>query len=64
MFEICTPSDHRWNREQLGGLPDLGVVDIWSLDRDPSESNGDLLAHLEDPLTPPSWSGALAVPPC
>lgn len=54
IFEICSPSDNGWNREQLGGLPDLGVVDIWSLDRDPSESNGDLLAHVEDPLTPPS----------
>ncbi|MCK1675005.1 prolyl oligopeptidase family serine peptidase [Bradyrhizobium sp. 150] len=54
VFEICTPSDHGWNREQLGGLPDLGVVDIWSLDRNPSESNGDLLAHVEDALTPPS----------
>ncbi|WP_314961027.1 hypothetical protein [Bradyrhizobium cosmicum] len=28
---------------------------MWSLDRDPSKSNGDLLAHVEDPLTPPSF---------
>ncbi|WFT96825.1 hypothetical protein QA633_06950 [Bradyrhizobium barranii] len=43
-----------WHRERLGALRDLGIVDIWSLDRDPSKSNGDLLAHVENPLAPPS----------
>ncbi|MGY4413040.1 prolyl oligopeptidase PreP (S9A serine peptidase family) [Bradyrhizobium sp. LB7.1] len=53
-FEICTPSATSWSRESLGGLPQIGVVDIWPLDRHPSESNGDLLANVQDPLTPPS----------
>ena len=53
-FEICTPSAAGWSRETLGGLPDIGVVDIGPLDRHPSESNGDLLANVQDPLTPPS----------
>ncbi|MGY4363251.1 hypothetical protein ACVWZR_002435 [Bradyrhizobium sp. i1.3.1] len=43
-----------WHRERLGALRDLGIVDMWSLDRDPSKSNGDLLAHVENPLAPPS----------
>jgi prolyl oligopeptidase len=30
------------------------VVDVWPLDADPAESNGDLLANIQDPLTPPS----------
>ena len=53
-FEICTPSAAGWSRETLGGLPEIGVVDVWPLDRHPSESNGDLLANVQDPLTPPS----------
>jgi prolyl oligopeptidase len=53
VFEILTPSDG-WSRERLRGLPDLGVADIWRLDSHGSESNGDLLANVQDPLTPPS----------
>ena len=53
-FEICTPSAAGWSRATLPGLPQIGVVDIWPLDRHPSESNGDLLANVQDPLTPPS----------
>lgn len=53
-FEICTPCAASWSRATLGGLPEIGVVDIWPLDRHPSESNGDLLANVQDPLTPPS----------
>lgn len=53
-FEICTPSAAGWSRETLGGLPEIGVVDIWPLDRHASESNGDLLANVQDPLTPAS----------
>ncbi|MVT53640.1 prolyl oligopeptidase family serine peptidase [Bradyrhizobium yuanmingense] len=53
-FEICTPSATSWSRETLGGLPQIGVVDVWPLDRHASESNGDLLANVQDPLTPPA----------
>jgi len=53
-FEICTPSATTWSRETLPGLPQIGVVDVWALDRHASESNGDLLANVQDPLTPPS----------
>ncbi|MET4607766.1 prolyl oligopeptidase PreP (S9A serine peptidase family) [Bradyrhizobium sp. JR4.1] len=53
VFDICAASGNGWNREQLGALPDLRV-EVWSLDRYPPESNGDLLVHVEDPLTPPS----------
>ncbi|MCP3475797.1 prolyl oligopeptidase family serine peptidase [Bradyrhizobium sp. CCGUVB1N3] len=53
VFGICTPSASTWSRERLSALPDIGVVDVWPLDRDPSESNGDLLARIQDPLTPP-----------
>lgn len=53
-FEIRTPSANRWIRDALPGIPAIGVVDVWRLDRDVSESNGDLLANIQDPLTPPS----------
>ncbi|GGI28766.1 prolyl oligopeptidase family serine peptidase [Bradyrhizobium guangdongense] len=54
VFELCTPSASGWSRQKLQGLPDIGVVDVWGLDAHESESNGDLLANVQDPLTPPS----------
>jgi prolyl oligopeptidase len=54
VFEICTPSATGWSRETLRGLPRIGVVDVWPFDHHPSESNGDLLANVQDPLTPSS----------
>jgi prolyl oligopeptidase len=54
VFEICTPSASGWTRETLKGLADIGVIDVGRLDRHEAESNGDLLASVQDPLTPPS----------
>ncbi|KJC39101.1 peptidase S9 [Bradyrhizobium sp. LTSP885] len=54
VFEVCTPTANDWTRRRLQGLPGIGVVDVWRLDRHESESNGDLLANVQDPLTPPS----------
>jgi prolyl oligopeptidase len=54
VFEICTPQADGWARERLAGLPEIGVADVWRFDRYESESNGDLLANVQDPLTPPS----------
>ena len=54
VFEVCTPVGQRLDRRRLPGLPEIGVVDVWRLDTDESESNGDLLANVQDPLTPPS----------
>lgn len=54
VFEVCTPSANGWARDRLRGIPEIGVVDVWRLDRHESESNGDLLANVQDPLTPPS----------
>lgn len=54
VFETCTPSSAGWSHENLRGLPGIGVVDVWPLDRHPTESNGDLLATVQDPLTSPS----------
>ena len=53
-FEVCTPSVNGWSRARLPGLPEIGVVDVWRLDTHESESNGDLLANVQDPLTPSS----------
>jgi prolyl oligopeptidase len=53
-FEICTPSADGWTHDALPGIPTIGVVDVWRFDREVSESNGDLLANIQDPLTPPS----------
>ena len=52
--EALTPSASGWTRATLPGLPGIGVVDVWRLDADESESNGDLLANIQDPLTPSS----------
>ena len=52
VFEVLTPSEGRWVRSSLSGLPTIGVVDVSPLDVEPSESNGDLVATVQDPLTP------------
>jgi prolyl oligopeptidase len=54
VFDILTPASDGWSRERLRGIPAIGVADVWRLDRHESESNGDLLANVQDPLTPPS----------
>ncbi|MCW5733070.1 MAG: S9 family peptidase [Enhydrobacter sp.] len=54
VFEVLTPAADGWTRTTLPGLPSIGVVDVWSLDVESSEGNGDLLASAQDPLTPPS----------
>jgi hypothetical protein len=54
VFEVLTPSAGGWSRGKLPGLPDIGVVDVWPLDTHESEGNGDLLANIQDPLTPSS----------
>jgi prolyl oligopeptidase len=56
VHEALIPSDSGWTRSELSGLPDNGVVEIWRLDIDVAESNGDLLVNAQDPLTPPSMS--------
>jgi prolyl oligopeptidase len=54
VFEVWTPSQTGWARAKLPGTPQIGVVDVWRLDTHESESNGDLLANIQDPLTPAS----------
>jgi prolyl oligopeptidase len=54
VFEALIPSDAGWSRERVSGLPDIGVANVWPLDVRTEESNGDLLASAQDPLTPPS----------
>jgi prolyl oligopeptidase len=52
VFEILAPSADGWSRARLPGLPEIGVVDVWRFDGHESESNGDLLANVQDPVTP------------
>jgi prolyl oligopeptidase len=52
VFEVLTPSAGGWMRATLPGLPRIGVASVWPLDGEESESNGDLLADVQDPITP------------
>ena len=54
LYEVLTPSGGGWARATLPGLPTVGIVGVAPLDADPTESNGDLLASVEDPITPPT----------
>jgi prolyl oligopeptidase len=54
VFEALVPSEAGWSRERIAGLPELGVAHVWALDVREEESNGDLLASAQDPLTPAS----------
>jgi prolyl oligopeptidase len=53
-FEVLTPSAQGWAKSELPGLPRIGVVDVWRVDLEEAESNGDLFANVQDPLTPPT----------
>jgi prolyl oligopeptidase len=53
VFEVLTPGAE-WTRGTLAGLPRIGVVGVGALDVEPSESDGTLLATVQDPLTPVS----------
>jgi prolyl oligopeptidase len=53
VYEVLTPSNG-WARSSLPGLPKIGVVDVWRLDAEEAESNGDLLVNAQDPLNPSS----------
>ncbi|WP_018263219.1 prolyl oligopeptidase family serine peptidase [Methylobacterium sp. WSM2598] len=50
-FPVFRP-DEDWARGEVGGLPELGMVGVWSLDGEEDEANGDLLAAANDPVTP------------
>jgi prolyl oligopeptidase len=52
VFEVLTPSAEGWRRSAMPGLPEVAVVSVWRLDMEASESNGDLLAEVQDPVTP------------
>lgn len=54
VFEFLSPAEGEWRRERLAGLPAIGSADLWPLDVEEVESNGELLALAHDPLTPPS----------
>jgi prolyl oligopeptidase len=56
VFDVLTPSAQGWARSKLDGLPEVGVVHVWRLDMEEAESNGDLLANAQDPLTPATMS--------
>jgi prolyl oligopeptidase len=56
VFEVLTPSAGGWTRTKLPGLPDIGVVNVWRLDMEEAEGNGDLLANAQDPITPSTLS--------
>jgi prolyl oligopeptidase len=54
VFTALAPSAAGWSRAPITGLPEFGVANVWPLDVRKEESNGDLLAGAQDPLTPPS----------
>jgi prolyl oligopeptidase len=47
-----TPGE--WRPTPLVGLPAIGTVNAWPLDTEAEESDGSLLAVVQDPVTPPS----------
>ncbi|HEY4170559.1 MAG TPA: prolyl oligopeptidase family serine peptidase [Reyranella sp.] len=51
VYEALVPGE-RWTRTTLAGLPRIGVVDVWPIDVERSEADGELLASTQDPLSP------------
>jgi len=42
----------RWADERVDGFPEIGTAFVWPLDSVRAESDGTLLANIQDPLTP------------
>ena len=64
-YNVFEPGEGGWNRLSLPGLPEIGSVSVWPFDSEQSESDGSLLALVQDPLTPPtllSIPGDLSAP--
>lgn len=53
VFEIVEPGPGGWSRTELQGLSGLGTVNVWPLDACGEEGDGELLASVEDTITPP-----------
>lgn len=53
-FTLFTPAEPGWASAPLPGLPRTGVAHVWPLDAVSEESDGSLLAQVEDPITPAS----------
>ncbi len=43
-----------WTPEDVTGLPDIGTAHVWPMDTVRGESDGTLMANVDDPLTPAS----------
>ena len=54
VYEILDP-EGGWSSRKLEGLPKIGVANVWPPDVEAHESNGDLLANMEGPVTPPTF---------
>lgn len=52
VFTVWTPGEADWTSADLPGLPGIGVVSVWPLDEEQTESDGTLLVNTQDPLTP------------
>ncbi|NEU12392.1 S9 family peptidase [Methylobacterium sp. BTF04] len=59
-FEVFTPDTEGWIRRGVPGLPTVGSVSVWPFDAESEEADGELLAVVQDPVTPPTL---LAIPP-
>jgi prolyl oligopeptidase len=55
VFEVVEPSASGWARAQISGLPEIGVATVWRFDIEEAEGRGELLANVEEPLTPASF---------
>jgi len=52
LYLVFTPGD--WHSRPMPGVPEIGTASAWRLDMDEEESDGSLLAMMQDPVTPPS----------
>ena len=59
VFIVFSPGGS-WHERTLAGLPPVGTVGVWPLDLHEEESDGTLLASVQDPLTPPTL---MLIPP-
>jgi prolyl oligopeptidase len=55
-FRVFSPDEGDWPSQRIGGLSTDGVVNLWPLDLEPSETNGETLVQSQTPLIPAQLS--------
>jgi len=56
VYEFWSTSKQGWQRTGRPDLPKIAAANLWPLDVEPEEANGDLIGTIQTPITPPTFT--------